>query len=201
MEQFQLIFELIGTVAFAISGAMLGIRKGLDLFGVSMTGMLTTVGGGILRDTILGRTPPAALTDPLEALMAIGVSMLVFLICARLHPCGEHRYADLLLLVADSIGLGVFTANGACSRESAAEFCATSAAWSGPMSLQSTFTPALRSAGRRCVCCFGRLDRMRPCSRACSSRLSCDCARRTSAGACRACGRGIRLDRGRGCGI
>lgn len=62
MEQFQLIFELIGTVAFAISGAMLGIRKGLDLFGVSMTGMLTTVGGGILRDTILGRTPPAALT-------------------------------------------------------------------------------------------------------------------------------------------
>ena len=57
MEQFQLIFELIGTVAFAISGAMLGIRKGLDLFGVSMTGMLTTVGGGILRDTILGRTP------------------------------------------------------------------------------------------------------------------------------------------------
>ena len=40
MEQFQLIFELIGTVAFAISGAMLGIRKGLDLFGVSMTGML-----------------------------------------------------------------------------------------------------------------------------------------------------------------
>ena len=46
MEQFQLIFELIGTVAFAISGAMLGIRKGLDLFGVSMTGMLTTVGGG-----------------------------------------------------------------------------------------------------------------------------------------------------------
>ena len=113
MEQFQLIFELIGTVAFAISGAMLGIRKGLDLFGVSMTGMLTTVGGGILRDTILGRTPPAALTDPLEALMAIGVSMLVFLICARLHPHGEHRYADLLLLLADSIGLGVFTANGA----------------------------------------------------------------------------------------
>ena len=102
MEQFQLIFELIGTVAFAISGAMLGIRKGLDLFGVSMTGMLTTVGGGILRDTILGR-----------ALMAIGVSMLVFLICAGLHPHGEHRYVDLLLLLADSIGLGVFTANGA----------------------------------------------------------------------------------------
>lgn len=58
MEQFQLIFELIGTVAFAISGAMLGIRKGLDLFGVSMTGMLTTVGGGILRDTILGGRRP-----------------------------------------------------------------------------------------------------------------------------------------------
>ena len=60
METFQLYFELIGAVAFAISGAALGIRKGMDLFGVAMVGMTTAVGGGILRDVMLGQTPPAA---------------------------------------------------------------------------------------------------------------------------------------------
>lgn len=53
METFQLYFELIGAVAFAISGAALGIRKGMDLFGVAMVGMTTAVGGGILRDVML----------------------------------------------------------------------------------------------------------------------------------------------------
>lgn len=56
METFQLYFELIGAVAFAISGAALGIRKGMDLFGVAMVGMTTAVGGGILRDVMLGQT-------------------------------------------------------------------------------------------------------------------------------------------------
>ena len=53
MGTFQLYFELIGAVAFAISGAALGIRKGMDLFGVAMVGMTTAVGGGILRDAML----------------------------------------------------------------------------------------------------------------------------------------------------
>ena len=52
MGTFQLYFELIGAVAFAISGAALGIRKGMDLFGVAMVGMTTAVGGGILRDVL-----------------------------------------------------------------------------------------------------------------------------------------------------
>ena len=93
METFQLYFELIGAVAFAISGAALGIRKGMDLFGVAMVGMTTAVGGGILRDVMLGQTPPAALRDPTQAL--------------------HNRYADAVLLVADSIGLGIFSAHGA----------------------------------------------------------------------------------------
>lgn len=113
MEQFQLIFELIGTVAFAISGAMLGIRKGLRPLRREHDGHAHD---RRRRDPARHDPRPDAARgadDPLEALMAIGVSMLVFLICARLHPHGEHRYADLLLLLADSIGLGVFTANGA----------------------------------------------------------------------------------------
>ena len=113
METFQLYFELIGAVAFAISGAALGIRKGMDLFGVAMVGMTTAVGGGILRDVMLGQTPPAALRDPAQALVAIAVSVLCFYIWRWRKTELHNRYADAVLLVADSIGLGIFSAHGA----------------------------------------------------------------------------------------
>ena len=109
---FQLYFELIGVVAFAISGAVLGSRKGMDLFGVAMMGMTTAVGGGILRDVLLGLTPPAALRDPLQALAGIAVSLVVFIVWQHSHSGLEHRWQEALLLVADSIGLGIFTAHG-----------------------------------------------------------------------------------------
>lgn len=64
MPGFQFYFELIGAVAFAISGAALAVKKHMDLFGVAMMGMTTAVGGGILRDLLLGITPPAALRVP-----------------------------------------------------------------------------------------------------------------------------------------
>ena len=113
MGSFQLYFELIGAVAFAISGAALGIRKEMDLFGVAMMGMTTAVGGGILRDMMLGQTPPAALRDPLQALVAVAASLLVFYIWRRRRETMHNRYAELVLLVADSIGLGIFSAHGA----------------------------------------------------------------------------------------
>ena len=112
MPGFQFYFELIGAVAFAISGAALAVKKHMDLFGVAMMGMTTAVGGGILRDLLLGITPPAALRDPLQALVAIATSLLVFLVWKRFHPEGDHRNWEALLLVADSIGLGIFTAHG-----------------------------------------------------------------------------------------
>ena len=54
------ILELIGTIVFAGSGAIVGIQKRMDLFGVCILGLTTSVGGGILRDLILNITPPAA---------------------------------------------------------------------------------------------------------------------------------------------
>ena len=113
MLGFQFYFELIGAAAFAVSGAALAVKKGMDLFGVAMMGMTTAVGGGMLRDVMLGQTPPAALRDPLQALVAIGVSLLVFLVWKRFHPSGDHRTWGALLLVADSIGLGIFSGHGA----------------------------------------------------------------------------------------
>ena len=93
MGNFQLYFEMIGAVAFAVSGAALGIRKGMDLFGVAMMGMTTAVGGGILRDVMLGQTPPAALRDPMQALVAIAVSVLVFYIWRRKADI-HNKYAE-----------------------------------------------------------------------------------------------------------
>lgn len=58
------VLELIGTVAFAVSGAIVGIKKQMDLFGVIVLGVCTAVGGGIVRDLILGVTPPGHVSEP-----------------------------------------------------------------------------------------------------------------------------------------
>ena len=58
METFLFIVNLIGTVAFAAAGALTGLRKNMDVFGVCILGLTTAVGGGVVRDLILGITPP-----------------------------------------------------------------------------------------------------------------------------------------------
>ena len=64
MDTFILIVNLIGTVAFAASGAMIGLRKNMDIFGMCILGLTTATGGGVIRDLILGLTPPMAFRDP-----------------------------------------------------------------------------------------------------------------------------------------
>ncbi|MCQ2452521.1 MAG: TRIC cation channel family protein [Oscillospiraceae bacterium] len=106
------ILELLGTIAFAVSGAMVAIEKRMDLLGVILLGMTTAVGGGIIRDLILGSIPPSAFVHPVYALTAIGVSILVFFPrVRRVFTAKSHLY-DLILRVIDSLGLGVFTAVG-----------------------------------------------------------------------------------------
>lgn len=58
MDKFVFLLELIGTVAFAASGSLTAMRRHMDLLGVIVLGVITSVGGGILRDVILGITPP-----------------------------------------------------------------------------------------------------------------------------------------------
>ena len=58
-----LAIELVGVLSFAASGAMTGLRKNMDLFGVCILGLTTAVGGGVLRDVILGSTPPATRSE------------------------------------------------------------------------------------------------------------------------------------------
>lgn len=112
MQVFLLILELIGTVAFSISGAMTAMKKNMDVFGVMILGLTTAVGGGIIRDLILGYTPPATFRDPLYAVTALVTAVVVFLPAVWRLFYRYQRIYDLLMLTMDSIGLGIFTVIG-----------------------------------------------------------------------------------------
>lgn len=112
METFATLMELIGTVAFAASGALIAMKKRMDLLGVIVLGVITAVGGGVLRDLILGITPPLAFRDPLCAVVAIATSILLFIPWFRRKLTHNPRLFDIVLLIMDSIGLGVFTVMG-----------------------------------------------------------------------------------------
>jgi len=100
------LLDLIGTAAFAASGAWVGVRKHMDLFGVLVLGMVTAVGGGTLRDLLLGDIPPFSLKDETYIYIAIGVSLAVF---ARRE---QFKAFEKPLLYFDAIGLGTFVVIG-----------------------------------------------------------------------------------------
>lgn len=102
-------FEIIGTIAFAISGAFVAIEKKMDVFGVMILGMTTAVGGGIIRDLLLGIVPPTAFQKPVYALIAIAVAVLVFAL--KIKGVGNQAEGYVLLWM-DSVGLAVFTVIG-----------------------------------------------------------------------------------------
>ena len=91
MELFIFIFEIIGTAAFAVSGAMTGVAKKMDIFGVCILGLTTATGGGMIRDVVLGVTPPAAFRDPVYAVISIAVSVVVFFVFRRHKTMHEGK--------------------------------------------------------------------------------------------------------------
>lgn len=109
------ICEFAGTVAFAVSGAMVSIDKRVDLFGVLFLGMITALGGGAMRDVMLGQLPPAMFSSDIYVTVAIVTALVVF-IAARLL---RERYVlkealiDQINNVFDALGLGVFAVVGA----------------------------------------------------------------------------------------
>ena len=116
MDTFIFVLEIIGTVAFASSGAMTAIEKKMDIFGVNILGATTAVGGGMMRDIILGVTPPAAFSQPVYSLFSILTSTLLFAIVYTnpeiLHSRIKSRYYDKIMLWCDTAGLGIFTVVG-----------------------------------------------------------------------------------------
>lgn len=106
------IFEIIGTIAFSISGAIVAIEKKMDILGVVILGLTTGVGGGVIRDIVIGNTPCQAFVNPIYSLIAIVVAIIIFLPSVRSKVMQENPKFQSFLLVMDSIGLGIFTVVG-----------------------------------------------------------------------------------------
>ena len=112
---FFFLAELTGTVAFACSGAMVAIEKKLDLLGVIVLGVTTAVGGGMIRDILLGQLPPNLFINPAYVLTAFLAVLILFFIvkfCRKKKKALSSETYEAVMNLLDAIGLGVFTAMG-----------------------------------------------------------------------------------------
>lgn len=118
MEYLWYVFEIIGTIAFAISGALVGVARRMDIFGMTVLALATAIGGGIIRDILVGRIPPNSLTSGLYVGITIVVTLLIFLMYRRdyrkmLAVPLMGKWSRILYLIADALGLASFTVTGA----------------------------------------------------------------------------------------
>ena len=160
---FIFILEIIGTIAFAVSGAITAIQKKMDMLGVCIMGIVTACGGGVFRDLLLGKVPPVLFTRPVYAATATVASIIAFIPAIRTSHFLQKHHFDRIVFLADALGLGIFTTVGVNAVQSAGygENCffplpwgllpGSAAASSGmfwqgtaPISLSSTSTPAPR---------------------------------------------------------
>lgn len=101
------ILNLVGIAAFAVSGALVGVRNRLDMFGVVVVGTTTGIGGGLIRDLLLGIHPPTSMVEWPNVAVPVAMSLFVFF---------AHAQVDrvwLAVLLFDACGMGLFTATGA----------------------------------------------------------------------------------------
>ena len=108
------IVEIIGTIAFATSGAMVAINKKVDIFGVLVLSSITALGGGAIRDILIGATPPRMFSDYRYVMVAVIVSTVVFVIAYIFRDRYQKRVktVDSVNNIFDAIGLGLFTVTG-----------------------------------------------------------------------------------------
>jgi uncharacterized membrane protein YeiH len=100
------VIEAVGVFAFAISGALLAVRRGFDIVGILVLAIITAMGGGVLRDVLLGATPPAAFSDWPYFAAPAAAALITFLF----HPAVERLMRTVL--VFDAAGLGLFCVAG-----------------------------------------------------------------------------------------
>jgi len=104
------VLEMLGSGAFAVSGAMVAVRARMDWLGVVVLAVVTAIGGGTLRDVVLGRTPVAWLEEPAPVVAALLTAAVVIATATR-HPQSRPD-SWRVVQVADALGLAVFTATG-----------------------------------------------------------------------------------------
>ncbi|VXB05017.1 trimeric intracellular cation channel family protein [Maribacter litoralis] len=103
---FYYIIDILGTIAFAISGVLVAMDKRLDVFGVLIIAFVTAVGGGTLRDLLIGIKPVGWLNAPVHLLVIVATVLLAIIFVKQL------KYVRKSLFLFDTIGIGLYTMVG-----------------------------------------------------------------------------------------
>ncbi len=114
MENTMFVLELIGAAAFAISGAMAAIKRKADIFGVVFLGVITALGGGVIRDVLIGQLPPKMFISYAYLLASLLVSLIVFFdayIRREKYFANKDKLSEINNIF-DAAGLAVFTISG-----------------------------------------------------------------------------------------
>ena len=117
MEIEQIIYfivEILGTIAFATSGAMVAISKRVDIFGVLVLSSVTALGGGCIRDILIGTLPPRMFSDYRYVTVAVAVALVVFIVAYIFRELYQksQKIVDSVNNIFDAAGLGIFTVTG-----------------------------------------------------------------------------------------
>lgn len=100
------VLDFVGLLAFSISGAIAGVRKQMDIYGIIILATVTAIGGGTIRDMLVGRVPVPVLVDPWTLAVPLAVGLSTLIIRRPVH------YGYEMLLFMDAIGIGIFTISG-----------------------------------------------------------------------------------------
>lgn len=114
MEKAMFILELIGAAAFAVAGAMEALEKRADIFGVIFLAVTTALGGGVIRDILLGQLPPRMFVSYPYLLVALLAALAVFAdaYIRRERYIRHKEKLDAVNNIFDAVGLAVFTISG-----------------------------------------------------------------------------------------
>ena len=103
------IVEILGTIAFAMSGALVAIQKELDYYGIAILAIVTATGGGIIRDLLISESLPTSLENPFYALISVASAIVVIFFYNKVTMTSYRK----IIQYFDAIGLATFTAIGA----------------------------------------------------------------------------------------
>ena len=111
----MILMDITGTIAFAVSGALVAIHHKMDIFGVNILAVVTATGGGMIRDIIIGTLPPVMFRDSLYVLVAAIMANITFVYLYFHKKAASEtvtKFYEQLYFWFDTLGLAAFTADG-----------------------------------------------------------------------------------------